>query len=40
MISEAEWLKCRAYDQHGIDSKPTHVILLCLWERHFTALSP
>ena len=33
-------LKRRAYDQHGMDSKPTRVILLCPWERHFTALSP
>ena len=26
------------YDQHGLGSKPTRVILLCPWERHFTAL--
>ena len=35
-----EWLKCRARDQHGLGSKPTRAILLCPWERHFTALSP
>ena len=34
------WLKCCAYNQHGLGSKPTHAILLCPWERHFTALSP
>ena len=33
-----EWSKHRAYDQHGFGSKPTRVILLCPWERHFTAL--
>ena len=36
--SVVEWLKCHAYDQHGLGSKPTHAILLHLWERHFTAL--
>ena len=35
-----EWLKRRARDQHGLGSKPTHAILLCPWERHFTALFP
>ena len=35
-----EWLRCRAYDQNGLGSKPTRAILLCPWERHFTALSP
>ena len=35
-----ERLKRRAYDQHGLGSKPTRTILLCLWERHFMALSP
>ena len=34
-----EWLKRRAYDQHGLGLKPTCAILLCPWERHFTALS-
>ena len=34
-----EWLKCRAYDQHGFGSKPTLAILLCYWERYFTAHS-
>ena len=37
--SMVEWLKCHAYDQHGLGLKPTHAILLCPWERHFTALS-
>ena len=35
-----KWLERCAYDQHGPSSKPTCNILLCLWERHFTALSP
>ena len=35
-----EWLKHRARDQHGLGSKPTRAILLCPWERHFTARSP
>ena len=35
-----EWLKRRARDQHGLGSKPTRTILLCAWERHFTAHSP
>ena len=38
--SVVEWLKCRAHDQHGLGSKPTRAILLCPWERHFTALFP
>ena len=38
--SVVEWLKRRARDQHGLGSKPTRVILLCTWERHFTALFP
>ena len=38
--STVEWLKRRAYDQHGPGSKPTRAILLCPWERHFAALSP
>ena len=38
--SVVEWLKRRARDQHGLGSKPTCAILLCPWERHFTALSP
>ena len=29
-----------ARDQHGLSSKPTRAILLCPWERYFTALSP
>ena len=35
-----EWLKRWAHDQHSLGSKPTHTILLCPWERQFTALSP
>ena len=38
--SVVEWLKLRAYDQHGYGSKPTLAILLCPWERYFTALLP
>ena len=34
-----EWLKGRTRDQHGLGSKPTRAILLCPWERHFTAHS-
>ena len=30
-----EWLKRRAYDQYGLDLKPTGAILLCPWERQF-----
>ena len=33
-----EWYQ--ADDQHDLSSKPTCAILLCSWERHFTALSP
>ena len=38
--SMVKWLKHQARDQHGLSSKSTHAILLCPWERHFTALSP
>ena len=38
--SVVEWLKRRARDQHGLGSKPTRAILLCSWERHFTAHYP
>ena len=38
--SVVEWLKPRAYNEHGLGSKPTRAILLCPWERHFTAHSP
>ena len=38
--SVVEWLKRRAHDQHGLGSKHTRAILLCPWERHFTAHSP
>ena len=37
--SVVEWLKSRAYDRHGLGSKPIQAILFCLWERHFTAHS-
>ena len=37
--SVVEWLKRRAHNQHGLGSKPTRAILLCSWQRHFTALS-
>ena len=37
--SVVEWLKRRAYDQHGLGSKPNRAILLCPWERHFTVFS-
>ena len=33
-------VKRRAYDQHGLGSKPTLAILLCPWERHFMTLYP
>ena len=35
-----EWLEHQECDRHGLGSKPTRAILLCSWERHFTALSP
>ena len=38
--SVIEWLKRRARNQHGLGSKSTRAILLCPWERHFTAHSP
>ena len=38
--SVVERLKHWTDDQHGLGSKPTCAILLCPWERHFTALSP
>ena len=38
--SVVKWLKRRPYDRHSLGSKPTRAILLCPWERHFTALSP
>ena len=40
--SMVEWLeRCDCdCDQHGFGSKPTRAILLCPWERHFTAHSP
>ena len=38
--SVVKWLKHRTDNQHDLGSKPTCAILLCPWERHFTALSP
>ena len=38
--SVVELLKHRTDDQHGLGSKPTCAILLCPWERLFTALFP
>ena len=38
--SVVEWLKHWTDDQHSLGSKPTCAILLCPWERHFTALFP
>ena len=35
-----KWLECWDCDQQDLGSKPTHTILLCPWERHFTAHSP
>ena len=29
----------RDNDRHGLGSKPTRTILLCPWEKNFTALS-
>ena len=37
--SMVEWLKRRNCDRHGLGSKPTRAILLCPWEKHFSALS-
>ena len=38
--SVVEWLERRAHDQHGRGLKLTRTILLCPWERHFTAHCP
>ena len=35
-----KWLERRVCDRHSLGSKPTRAILLCPWERHFTALFP
>ena len=35
-----EFLKRRAYDQHGLGSKSTRAILLCFRKRHFTTIFP
>ena len=34
-----EWLEGYDCDRHGLSLKPTSAILLCPWERRFTALS-
>ena len=39
-LKNVQCIKHRTDDQHGLGSKPTCAILLCPWERHFTALSP
>ena len=33
-------VKAPSRDQHGHGLKPTRAVLLCPWERHFTAYSP
>ena len=38
--SVVEWLECLGCVRHGLHSKPTRAILLCPWERQYTALSP
>ena len=38
--SVVEWLEHCARKQHGLGSKPIGAILLCPWERHFTAHYP
>ena len=35
-----KWLKCQTRNQHSLGSKPTCTILLCPWERQFTAHFP
>ena len=37
--SVVEWLKRPDCDRTDLGSKPTRAILLCPWERHFTAFS-
>ena len=37
--SMVKWLKHCAHDHYNLGSKPTCTILLCPWERHFTAPS-
>ena len=37
--SVVEWLKRRDCDRHGLNSKPTCAILLCLRKNYFTVLS-
>ena len=36
--SVVEWLERRVCKRHGLGSKPTRTILLCLWKRHLTAV--
>ena len=38
--SMVEWLEHWAHDQQSLGSKTHSPILLCPWERHFTAHSP
>ena len=38
--SVVEWLNRRGHGHYDLGSKPTRAILMCLWERHFRALSP
>ena len=38
--SMVKWLKRQAYEQHGLGSISICAILLCPWERHFTAHFP
>ena len=40
VASVVEWLRRRAYGQHGLGTKPTRAVLLYPWERHFTTFSP
>ena len=38
--SLVEWLGRRDCDRYSPGSKPTRAVLLCVWERHFTAHFP
>ena len=38
--SVVEWLKRRANNKYGVDSKLTRAILLYPWKSYITALSP
>ena len=39
MRQRGQVVRALCCDQHGLGSKPIRAILLCPWERHFTALS-